>query len=106
MNKLEQVENFAAFIDFLSNPQEYKNLIGEIRQTILAYEKYKNETRKISSIDMWRAEEEAKYNSFNKQHEDRVKLFDIQAKEFEEKLQLSNNQIKIAHGELASQTKK
>jgi len=57
MNKLEQIESFGAFLDFLSNPKEYEQLVKDVRAASKEYKELVEKKRKIKDIDKWRAEE-------------------------------------------------
>jgi chromosome segregation ATPase len=57
MHKLEQIENFGAFLDFLSNPDEYKKLIEDVRAASKEYKELVEKKRQIDNIDAWRTSE-------------------------------------------------
>lgn len=60
MQKLEQIESFGAFLDFLSNPKEYEQLVKDVRQAAKDYKELVEKKRKIKDIDAWRASEGAR----------------------------------------------
>jgi len=57
MHKLEQIESFGAFLDFLSNPDEYKGLVKDVRVAAKEYKELVEKKRNIKDIDKWRADE-------------------------------------------------
>ena len=60
MQKLEQVESFGALLDFLSNPDEYKQLVKDVRAAAKEYKELVENKRNIKNIDAWRASEGAR----------------------------------------------
>jgi len=60
MHKLEQVESFGALLDFLSNPDEYKQLVKDVRAAAKNYKELVENKRNIKNIDAWRASEGAR----------------------------------------------
>ena len=57
MQKLEQIESFGAFLDFLSNPDEYRELVKDARAAAKEHKKIVEDQRKIKDIDAWKATE-------------------------------------------------
>lgn len=62
MQKLDQVEAFSAFLDFLANPKEYQDLIKDIKKESKARKELIEKERRIKDIDGWRAQEEKRLN--------------------------------------------
>ena len=73
MNKLDQIESFGAFLDFLSNPQDYAKLVKDVREAARQHKELVEKKRKIKDIDRWRAEQDAEierlYSELDKKEE-------------------------------------
>jgi chromosome segregation ATPase len=65
MQKLEQIESFGAFLDFLSNPKEYEQLVKDVRQAAKDHKELVEKERKIKDIDAWRASEGVRISKLN-----------------------------------------
>lgn len=72
MHKLEQIESFSAFLDFLENPNDYKELVKEVKQACKDHKELVEKQRKIKDIDKWRASEEARLNQLSEELDRRV----------------------------------
>jgi chromosome segregation ATPase len=85
MNKLEQIESFGAFLDFLANPDEYKGLVNDVRAAAKEYKELVEKKRQIKDIDKWRAEEgvrlQGHYDELNRKEEAHLKHVADLAKE-------------------------
>ena len=103
--KLQQIEHFVSFIDFIENPKEYKAIINEIGAAVAVHNKMMYESRKISDIDTWRQSEEKKYNDMRAKNLTDKDMLALAMKEFEDK---KGEFLKVeqTYKEMVSQTRK
>jgi chromosome segregation ATPase len=99
MSKLDQIEAFAVFLDFLSNPDEYRQLVEDVRQAAEDHRKIMEEQRQIRDIDNWRASEEARLLSYQNRLDD---LADEHAKRVEAlKAKVANHALDVSEANKA-----
>ena len=55
--KLEHLESFAEFIDFLSRPDDYKKLVADMRLGVKEWKDTNEKARGIKDVDKWRGQE-------------------------------------------------
>ena len=51
--KIAHLESFSAFIDFLTNPEEYRQIIDDTRKTLSEWREVNEKARGIKDIDSW-----------------------------------------------------
>jgi Tol biopolymer transport system component len=66
IKKLEGLETFAKFFDFLSNPEDYKATVEEARQAVKDFEAMTLKARQIQDVDVFRGETLAKLDAKEK----------------------------------------
>jgi chromosome segregation ATPase len=57
MHKLGQIESIGVLLDFLTNPDEYRQMIKDVRAAAEEYKELVEKKRGIKNIDKWRASE-------------------------------------------------
>lgn len=65
MKELEQIEAFGAFLDFLSNPAKYQDLLKEIKKATKDHRDIIEKQRQIKDVDKWRRQEEKRLNDYS-----------------------------------------
>jgi chromosome segregation ATPase len=63
IHNLKQVETFTAFLDFLSDPEKYRKLMVEIKQTAKNYEDQLFRFKAFKDAESYKNQMEADYNS-------------------------------------------
>jgi chromosome segregation ATPase len=63
IHNLKQVETFTAFLDFLSDPEKYRKLMAEIKETSAAYDANLARFKAFTDADEYRKQMEADYNA-------------------------------------------
>ena len=53
--KIAHLESFAAFIEFLTKPDEYRQIINDTRSAIAEWREVNEKARRIKDIDLWQA---------------------------------------------------
>jgi chromosome segregation ATPase len=105
MHKLEQVESFGAFLDFLSNPDEYRQLIKDVRNAAKEHKNLVEKKRKIKDIDEWRVSEEARLSRLETDLNAKVDQHAKRTIEHNERLDKRLESINIANKNLVEREK-
>jgi chromosome segregation ATPase len=94
VRKLENLEAFAKFFDFVSNPDEYRATIDEAKKVIAEFNEMTLKARGIRELDVYRAEVLASLNQ--KEKELASKVADAEANiRFRQERQ-SDNEAKVS----------
>lgn len=93
MHKLEQIENFGAFLDFLSNPDEYKQLIKDVRIASKEHKELVEKQRKIKDIDAWRASEGVRLGQAEEALEAREQALIKRSSKVSEEVKAANSRL-------------
>ena len=105
MHKLEQIESFGAFLDFLSNPDEYKQLIKDVRDASKEHKELVEKQRKIKDIDAWRASEGARLGQVDEALKVREKAIVKRSLKISEEIKAANSRLTKDRKALAERRK-
>ncbi len=65
--KLDQLEQFSAFIEFLTKPEDYKTLVQELNKAAQSFRTEAENIRQTQDFQLWRNEETATLEENKKQ---------------------------------------
>ncbi len=94
---LDQLHQFAAFIEFLSNPAEHKKLLAEMQKATIEYNKVAEQVREAKEFQAWRNETFDKLKAKEQSLADT--LLDIQATDKKNKDFIAAQEAKLAERE-------
>ena len=96
MRKLDQLEQFAVFIDFLTKPEDYKKLLAELKQAGKDLREEDSNIRKTKEFQVWRNEQLALIDKREKEHQLAVVQLEKDYKEADAEYDKQSAQIDAA----------
>ena len=100
VRKLEQAESFAAFIEFLTHPEEYKANVEEAKKVLEDWKQTNLVARKIKDVDAWRAQLQKEFDEFEKKIKANEVAVDKRLSEERDRLEETANDLVKQKGQL------